>query len=194
MKTLKPTALRCRRMIHDASGIEIHSLINKFVLLTIMFAMFALSSICRAQDQEPNMDSAIEVARADMRAQRASIITNAMNFNDKEAAAFWPIYRQYEYERFKLDDGRVAVIKEYTKNYSTLTDGEAKGMAERMFEYDARISSLKKKYFKKFNKTLPGLTVAKFFQLDRRLDLLLDMNVESALPPLTQVLYTGTNQ
>jgi hypothetical protein len=181
-------------MIHDASGIEIHSLNHKSVLLTVAFAMLALSSICRAQDQEPNMDSAIEVARADMRAQRTSIITNAMNFNDKEAAAFWPIYRQYESERFKLDDGRVAVIKEYTENYPTLTDSEAKGMAERMFEYDARISSLKKKYFKKFNKVLPGLTVTKFFQLDRRLDLLLDMNVESALPPLTQVLYTGTNQ
>ncbi len=165
--------------------------IGTCVLLMITFAMLALSPICRAQSQEPSIDSAIEVARANMRADRAAIITQAMNFSDKEAAAFWPIYRQYEYERSGLDDRRVAVIKEYTQKYPTLTDGEAKAMAERMFEYDSRLATLKKTYYKKFNKVLPALTVTKFFQLDRRVDLLMDMNVESTLPPLTQAQYTG---
>jgi hypothetical protein len=159
-------------------------------LLTITFAMLAFCRLGRAQAQEPSIDSAIEVARANMRADRATIITQAMNFSDKEAAAFWPIYRQYEYERSGLDDRRVAVIKEYSQKYSTLTDADAKAMAERMFEYEARIAALKKKYFQKFNKVLPALTVAKFFQLDRRVDLLIDMNLESSLPPLTQAQYT----
>jgi hypothetical protein len=44
---------------------------------------------------------------------------------------------------------------------------------------------LKKRYFKKFNKVLPAFTVTKFFQVERRIDLLMDMKVESALPPLT---------
>jgi hypothetical protein len=160
-------------------------------LLMITFAMLAFCPFGRAQDQEPTIDSAIEVARANMRADRTTIITQAMNFSDKEAAAFWPIYRQYEYERSRLDDGRVAVIKEYSQKYPSLTDAEAKAMAEQMFEYDSRLAALKKKYYKKFNKVLPALTVTKFFQLDRRVDLLMDMNVESSLPPLTQPKYAG---
>jgi hypothetical protein len=36
---------------------------------------------------------------------------------------------------------------------------------------------------------LPALTVSEFFQLERRVDLLMDMNVESSLPPLTQAKY-----
>jgi hypothetical protein len=160
-------------------------------LLIITFAMLASCPFGRAQDQEPTIDSAIEVARANMRADRATIITQAMNFSDKEAAAFWPIYRQYEYERSRLDDSRVAVIKEYSQKYPTLTDAEAKAMAEQMFEYDSRLAALKKKYYKKFNKMLPALTVTKFFQLDRRVDLLMDMNVESSFPPLTQAKYAG---
>ena len=160
-------------------------------LLMITFAMLAFCPFGRAQDQEPSIDSAIEVARANMRADRATIITQAMNFSDKEAAAFWPIYRQYEYERSRLDDGRVAVIKEYSQKYPSLTDAEAKAMAEQMFEYDSRLAALKKKYYKKFNKVLSALTVTKFFQLDRRVDLLMDMNVESSLPPLTQAKYAG---
>jgi hypothetical protein len=162
---------------------------RKSVLLTIMFAMLTLPALCRAQTQAPSIDSAIEVARAQTQADKATIISAAMNFSENDAAAFWPIYRQYEHERSALDDGRVSVIKEYTEKYPTITDAEAIAMAQRMFEYDSRLAALKKTYFKKFNKVLPGLTVTKFFQLDRRLDLLIDMQVESALPPLTNAQF-----
>jgi len=157
-------------------------------LLMITFAMLAFCPLGRAQD---SIDSAIEVARAQMQADKATILTATMNFSDKDGAAFWPIYRQYEHERSVLDDGRVAVIKEYTQNYPNLSDSEAKAMAERMFEYDSRLAALKRKYFKKFNKALPALTVTKFFQLDRRIDLLVDMQLEASLPPLTQAKYAG---
>jgi hypothetical protein len=126
-----------------------------------------------------------------MQAGKTTVITSAMNFNDKEGAAFWPIYKQYDYERSRLDDGRVAVIKEYAQKYPNLTDADAKAMAEKMLECDSRLAALKKKYYKKFNKVLPALTVAKFFQLERRVDLLMDMQVESSLPPLTQAKYAG---
>jgi hypothetical protein len=83
-----------------------------------------------------------------------------------------------------VDDRRVAVIKEYAEKYSTLTDANAKSMAERIFDCESRLAALKKKYFKKFNTVLPAFTVTKFFQLEHRIDLLVDMKVEASLPPL----------
>src|SRR5215469_9801897 len=124
----------------------------KSVLLTTISAMLAFSALAHTQTQEISDNSAIEVARANSRAERATIVGSAMNLSDKDASAFWPIYRQYEYQRAELEDSRVAVIKEYTAKYPNLTDAEAKGMAERMFEYDSRLAALKKTYFKKFNK------------------------------------------
>ena len=174
-------------------------MIKNAAFVMTMFVMLAFCPLGRAQDQdttiqiqtpvpspEPTIDSTIAMVRANMRADRAALITSGMNFNDKEGAAFWPIYQQYEYERFRLDDVRVAVIKEYTQKYPTLSDDEAKAMAERMLDCDSRLAELKKKYYKKFNKVLPALTVTKFFQLERRVDLMMDMQVESSLPPLTQ--------
>jgi len=160
-------------------------------LVMITFAMFVFSLLGHAQDEGLSVDSAIEVARAGMRADKAVIVSGAMNFSEKDGAAFWPIYRQYERERSTVDDSRAAVIKQYTAKYPHLTDADARAMAERMFECDARIASLKKTYFKKFTKVLPALTVSEFFQVERRVDLLMDMNVESALPPLTQAKYAG---
>ena len=165
-------------------------MMNNSVLVPVIFAMLAFCPLGRAQDQEPNIDSIIAVARANMRADRATLITTGMNFTDKEGAAFWPIYQQYEYERSNVDDRRAAVIKQYTQKYPKLSDGEAKAMAEQMFDCESRLAELKKKYYKKFNRVLPALTVAKFFQLERRIDLLMDMNVEYSLPPLTQAQYT----
>lgn len=59
-------------------------------------------------------------------------------------------------------------------------------MAGTMLECDSQLAELKRKYFKKFNKVLPALTVTTFFQLERRVDLMMDMQVEASLPPLTQ--------
>ena len=165
-------------------------MIKNSALLVVTFAMLAFCPLGSAQNQEFTIDSTIAVVRANMRADRAALITTGMNFTDKDGAAFWPIYQQYEYERYRLDDGRVAVIKEYTQKYPTPTDAEAKAMAEQTLECDFRLAALKKKYYKKFNKVLPALTVAKFFQLERRIDLLMDMQVEASLPPLTQAQYT----
>jgi len=155
-------------------------------LLMFAFAMLAFSPLGRAQDQDLSIDSTIAVVRANMQADRTALVTAGMHFNDKDGTAFWPIYQQYEYERSRLDDGRAAVIKQYTQKYPNLTDAEAKAMADQILDCDSRLAELKKKYYKKFNKVLPALTVTKFFQLDRRIDLMMDMQVESSLPPLTQ--------
>lgn len=163
--------------------------IRASVLLAISAAVLALPSLCLAQNAEGgekpvSIDSAIEVARADLRADRNAMISAGMNFSDKEGAAFWPVYRKYEYERSTIEDLRAAVIKEYAEKFTTMTDADAKAMSDRMFECDAREVELKKKYFKEFNKVLPTLTVAKFFQLEHRIDLLIGMKVESSLPSL----------
>ena|ERR1700758_3356826 len=165
-------------------------MIKNSAFLVLTFALLAICPLGGAQEQEPpTIDSTIALVRAKMQAGRTTLITTGMNFNDKEGAAFWPIYQQYQYERSRLDDRRSAVIKEYTQKYPSLTDVEAKAMAEQMLDCEARLAELKKKYYKKFNRVLPALTVTKFFQLERRVDLMMDMQVEASLPPLTQTRY-----
>ncbi len=162
-------------------------MIRSSLLLNVSLAVLALSPPCHAQNEAPaSFDSAIALVRAGMQADKTTIVGEAMDLSDKDSEAFWPIYRQYEFERSRLDDARVKVIKEYAGKYPDLTDAEAEVMADRMFECDSRLAILKKRYFKKFNKVLPALTVTKFFQLERRIDLMMDLKVESTLPPLTQ--------
>ena len=170
-------------------------MIRNSLLLALGASLLALSPVSRAQNEEPpSLDSAIAIIRAGVLANKTMIIGQTMKFDDREGASFWPVYRSYEFERSKLEDERVDVIKEYSDKYPNLTDSETKAMSHRMFECDLRIAALKNTYFNKFNKVLPALRVAQFFQLERRVDLMFDMKVESTLPPLVQAQYNEESQ
>lgn len=142
-----------------------------------------LTGICFAQS-DADIDSEIQSIRADMRADKVAIITDAMKFTPQESTAFWPIYKKYEFDLSKLNDGRVALIKTYADKYTTMTDADAKAMAEKSFDLESSRVDLKKTYFKEFSKAMPATTVARFFQLEHRLDLLVDLKLASELPPM----------
>ena len=155
--------------------------------IALLSAMWTASAACFAQEetsQSGDINTAVESLRADWRADKVAIITEAMKFSETEASAFWPIYKRYEYDLSKLNDERVQLIKTYADKFSTITDADAKDLAEKSFTFESRRTDLKKKYFKEFNKQLPATTVAKFFQLEHRLDLLIDLKIASELPAL----------
>jgi hypothetical protein len=159
-------------------------LLRSTVLLSTIWTATATCFTQQETPQSGDINSAVESLRADARADKVAIITEAMQFSDKESAAFWPIYKRYEYDLSKLNDERLQLIKAYGDKFSTITDADAKDLAERSFAFESRRTDLKKKYFKEFNKQLPATTVAKFFQLEHRLDLLTDLQIAAALPAL----------
>jgi len=161
------------------------SMLRAIVLLTIgAMLIVPASAQSSSPTGDPSLDAYIDAIRADLRSDKIEVIASAMQFNDKDAAAFWPVYKRYEAEQGKLNDERIQVIKNYADSWATLTDAEAKVLAQRSLELESRRAELKKKYFGEFNKVLPGLTVAKFVQLEYRLDLLVDVKIASELPAL----------
>ncbi len=151
----------------------------------LLLSLVVASAVSAAQSNGPSLDSYIEALRADLRADKVAIITEAMRFNDQDGKAFWPVYRKYEAEVTKVNDQRVALIKAYSDKFTTMTDADAKTMIAQGLDFESRRTDLKKKYAKEFQKAgLSSLTVAKFLQLEHRLDLLVDMEIASDLPSL----------
>ena len=139
------------------------------VLMTIPAAAFAQEAI-------------LEVLRSDVRAEKVALITEMMMFTDEQAEVFWPIYREMENEGSKLTDQRVALIKEYAENYDSMTDKVAKDLVEKAIKLRDKRLSLEKKYFRKFSKALDPITAAKFYQINRELTMMIDIQVSSGLP------------
>ena len=127
-------------------------------------------------------ESDFELMRSDIRTKKASLIADRMKFTDREAAAFWPVYRQYETELAAINDKKVSIMKEYMNRHQSMTDKEAKQLAENVFDVDQKTLDLRTKCFGALEKVLPGKTIVRWLQLERRLQLLVDAQLSKDLP------------
>ena len=132
--------------------------------------------------QESYLDNYIQALRSDVRADRMQIVTAAMRFTEAEAAVFWPVYRNYQAEVTKISDQKIALLKDYAQNFDTMSAAKARELADRSFAVEQQKTDLKRKYFKEFEKVLPANRVARFFQVDHRLDLLIDLQIAAQVP------------
>ena len=101
---------------------------------------------------------------------------------------FWPLYEQYTNDLVKINDAKYAAIKEYASNYTTLTDDQATGLVRKMLGVDQSVAELRLKYTALFNNVIPGRKTSVLFLLDRRLVMLIDLQVASQIP---MILLSG---
>lgn len=127
-------------------------------------------------------ESDFELMRSDIRTKKASLIADRMKFTDREASAFWPVYRQYEADLAAINDKKVSIMKDYMSRHDTLSDQQAKQLAEDVLDVDQKTLDLRAKCFGALEKVLPSKTIVRWLQLERRLQLLIDAQVSKDLP------------
>jgi hypothetical protein len=142
----------------------------------------AAPALNEQQTKSLNLSAYAELLRSDVRAQKVAIITEVMGFNDKDDAAFWPIYREYDLEMSKLGDERVALIEEYAHNYSTLTDEMAATVASRAIDLATKRDAALAKCYERVKSVLSAKTALRFLQVEHQLLLLIDLQIASSLP------------
>ena len=114
------------------------------VMKTLIFAALLLVSTTAYANE-----TYVELLRSDIRTQKVAIITEVMDFTDTQREAFWPVYREYEVELSKVGDARLALIKDYAKNFDEMTDVKAGKLIKSWFKLQEERTALKKKWFKK---------------------------------------------
>ena len=92
------------------------------------------------------------------------------------------MYDQYIAEQTKIHDQKYAVIKEFATSWGSITDEKAIDLTRRALAVDEQVTALRTKYVPNFLKVLPGKQVATFFQIDRRLQMMVDLQLMSQLP------------
>jgi Spy/CpxP family protein refolding chaperone len=140
------------------------------------------SSSAGAQDKPKITDQDIELLRRDLRAQKKQIVAANLSLTTEQATKFWPVYDQYIAEQTKIHDQKYAVIKEFATSWGTISDAQAEDLTNRALAVDAQVTQLRIKYMPNFLKILPGKQVATFFQIDRRLQMMVDLQLMSQLP------------
>ena len=131
---------------------------------------------------QASSDENIRLFRKDVRSLKKQIISANIEFTDAEAQQFWPIYDRYSAEMVKIEDKKFELLKEYARNYGTLTDEQADTYITGRAAVEESILQLRLKYMPIFRKVLSGKTAALFTQMEWRLGLVVDLQLASQVP------------
>jgi len=144
----------------------------------------ATPSATSAQDK--NIQEYVELLRTNVRQQKAEIMGAVMQLDVDQSAKFWPIYSEYDAELTKLNNLRLANIKEYATNYDQMTDAKADELIQKAFDYRKQRSELLARYYDRVKAVLGAIQAARFLQIEDQLLLIIDLQIESALPIVGQ--------
>ena len=155
-----------------------------FATFCILCAMFIPAASAQSADvkAQPLTDTDIQLLRSDLQAAKNDVIAHTMHFTETESGAFWPVYRDYSRDQQVIGDARVQLIKDYAKNYDSMDDAKARDMVQRLLDIDAKFTKLREDYWPKFEKALGAKRAAKFYQVDSRLSMMINLQLASEIP------------
>ena len=124
----------------------------------------------------------LSLLRQDLRSKRKQLIAANLKLTDTDATKFWPVYDQYITELIAINDRKFGMIQEYADNWGKLTNDQSLLFARNWLDLDIAIAQLRQRYVPIVAKVLDGRKTATFFQLDRRIAMMLELQVSSQMP------------
>jgi hypothetical protein len=148
-------------------------------LTLTLIAMFALSFI-----YAQTTDDYIELVRTQLKADKKVVVTEALQLTKAESDVFWPLYNEYNNAMYTIQTKRVKLIKDFAANYEKMTPEKADELVQKMFSIKAELLSLDKKYYPKFKKIIPVTKAATYFQLENKIETLVNAKLATEIPLL----------
>jgi hypothetical protein len=137
-------------------------------------------------------ESYFELLRQDLATKKVALITEVMQFTDKESEVFWPLYREFDFEGSKIGDETLKLIKDYAANFENITDEKAVELMNKNFDLKKKGLELKRDYMKKFSKVIAPARAVKVMQVMNQIDMIIDLQIASQLPLVGETIEPVT--
>jgi hypothetical protein len=136
----------------------------------------------KSEDKHAISNQDLDLMRQDIRSHKKQIVAQNLKLSDAEATKFWPIYDKYTADLVRINDKKFGLIQSYADQYDTMTDEQAITFAKQWLEMDTGVSQLREKYVPIVSQVLTGRNTATFFQIDRRISMMVDLQISSKMP------------
>jgi hypothetical protein len=124
----------------------------------------------------------MQILRDKLKADKKLVVAEAMKMTEKEAAAFWPVYETYQKDISALNDRTIKLLQDYATNYGGMTDASAKGMVDSFLKIEKDRIGLMTSYRPKFQKVLPEVKVARYYQIENKIRAVVNYELASEIP------------
>ncbi len=124
----------------------------------------------------------LDILRDTIRANKRAFVAVNLRLTDEEAARFWPLYDRYEGELRTINDRVVKLLDEYSNSFPNLADDRAAALIGDYLTAEADRAQLRRTYLPEFSKALPGRKVARFYQLENKMEAVLRYDLAAHIP------------
>lgn len=159
------------------------------IVVLVVGTSMSLETGANAQTTPPQENSQhvisnqdLDLLRKDLRSKRKQLIATNLSLTDTEATKFWPVYDQYVSELIVINDQKFGLIQNYADNWGKLTNEQSLSFIRQWLDADIATAQLRQKYVPIVSKVLDGRKSATFFQLDRRIAMMIELQVSSQMP------------
>ena len=158
------------------------------IIFSILIIALACSTSFAQRETASGVETEkdIELLRRDLRSEKKKLIALNVPLTAEEATKFWPVYDQYIADITKVYDQFYQVVKDYAAVQKTITDEHASKLMKRYAELMVQVHQTRQRYIPIVEKVIPARKAAHFFQIDRRLYALLELQVVSQTPLVLQ--------
>ena len=139
---------------------------SRIWLMVIAILMAGAAVPASAQSPE------LEQARNELQAGRDQIILEELRMSPEQRAEFWPIYRAYVARLAPLRDRKAELVRQFVAAYEAgeFDDEFAEWLIEENFAIKEAWLGVQKEFQAGFRTVLPVQEVARFYQLENKMD------------------------
>ena len=152
-------------------------------ILFLSLFLAATWSPIPARDKE-DVQEMLTLTRAVIQVERREIIASTLNLAPDEAEIFWPLYQAYSEEIGLVKERHTQFVDDYVASYDNLTNEMASALMDRWLDLERDALQIRRTWVKRFSKQLPATTVARFFQLDNRMNVVIRAELAQLIPAL----------
>ena len=150
-------------------------------LLTIVLTITFIGTLGFALAQDKPADN-MEIVKEKIKTDKKLLIATNMQLTESEATAFWPVYESYQAELGKLRDRELKLIEKFAANYETMSADAAKNLLDESMSIDSDHQKLRQSYLAKFRGVLSDTKVARYYQLESKIDAVLEYELARRIP------------
>ena len=151
-------------------------------ILSLLIAVFLALPAAAGEAEEANL----EILVTTIEANKKALVAVNLELEDAEAEAFWPVYDRYEGELSSVNRRFAALIEDYTASFGSMSDEKAKQLVEDFLAIERERAELREKYLEPFSEALPGRKVARFYQIENKMQAVWRYQLARDIPVIEQ--------
>ena len=126
----------------------------------------------------------MDIVKDAAKSNKKALVAVNLKLTETEEKGFWPLYDSYQVALDKIQERQLNLIKDYAKDYNanSLTDEKAKQLMTDYMTTEEDVLKLNKSYFSKFDKVLPGKKVVAYFQLENKIEAIINYEMAGQIP------------